>query len=85
MRQGSVAPYWNVDAQVKKDIRITESATFEFSLISTNIFNHNILFDPGDGAGMSISSPQTWGVLNSEANTPRKLEFGGRFDFYSVF
>jgi hypothetical protein len=74
-------PYWNVDAQLKKNIRITESAFFEFSFISTNLFNHNVLYDPGDGGGLSIASPGTWGVLNEQANTPRKIELGGRLTF----
>jgi hypothetical protein len=70
-------PYWNVDAQIKKDVRIAESATFEFSFISTNIFNHNIFLDPS----MDTSNPASFGVLNTQGNTPRKMEFGARVDF----
>jgi hypothetical protein len=69
--------YWNVDAQVKKDVRIAESATLEFSFIATNVFNHHDFNDPS----LDLSNPSTWGVLNSQGNTPRQMEFGARVDF----
>ena len=40
-------PYWNLDGQIKKDVRIAESATFEFSFIATNMLNHRQFDDPG--------------------------------------
>jgi hypothetical protein len=70
-------PYWNLDAQVKKGIRIAESTTFEFSFIATNVLNHRQFYDPG----MALYSPGTWGVLNDQDNNPRAMEFGGRFTF----
>jgi Carboxypeptidase regulatory-like domain len=70
-------PYWNADVQVKKDVRIAETASFEFSFISTNVFNHNIFGDPS----LDTSNPSSWGVLNFQENTPRKMEFGARVDF----
>ncbi len=70
-------PYWNLDGQIKKDVRIAESATFEFSFIATNMLNHREFFDPT----LSLSSPSEWGVLNSQANGPRAMEFGGRITF----
>ncbi|HEX4310279.1 MAG TPA: carboxypeptidase-like regulatory domain-containing protein [Acidobacteriaceae bacterium] len=70
-------PYWNLDGQIKKDIRIMESATFEFSFIATNMLNHRQFGDPSD----SISNPGGFGVLDSQANTPREMEFGGRITF----
>jgi len=69
--------YWNLDAQIKKDVRIAESATFEFSFISTNILNHRIFNDPG----LALYSPASWGVLTTQGNSPRKMEFGARVDF----
>jgi hypothetical protein len=70
-------PYWSLDGEVKKDIRIAESATFEFSFIATNMLNHRQFEDPS----MSLNSSSTWGVLNTQANPPRQMEFGGRIDF----
>jgi hypothetical protein len=69
--------YWNLDGQLKKSVRIAESATFEFSFIATNMLNHREFFDPS----MSLSSPGEWGVLNTQANNPRQMEFGGRVTF----
>lgn len=70
-------PYWNLDGEIKKDVRIAETATFEFSFIATNVLNHRQFGDPSD----SLGNPAAWGVLNSQANTPRQMEFGGRFTF----
>jgi hypothetical protein len=70
-------PYWNMDGQIKKDVRIAESATFEFSFIATNMLNHRQFGDPSLGLGETGS----WGVLNSQANSPRAMEFGGRITF----
>lgn len=70
-------PYWNLDSQLKKDIRVAESATVELSFITTNMLNHRIFYDPS----MSLQSPGAWGVLNAQGNAPRAMEFGGRIDF----
>jgi hypothetical protein len=70
-------PYWNLDAQLKKSIRIAESASFEFSFIAANVLNHREFYDPS----LNISSPSSWGTLNSQANPPRNMEFGGRITF----
>lgn len=70
-------PYWNLDGQIRKDIRIAESATFEFSFIATNMLNHRQFQD----TGLNLDSPSTWGVLNTQANPPRQMEFGGRITF----
>jgi hypothetical protein len=70
-------PYWNLDGQVKKDVRIAESTTFEFSFIATNMLNHRQFSD----TSLQVATPATWGVLNTQINPPRQMEFGGRFTF----
>jgi hypothetical protein len=76
-------PYWNVDAQVKKNFRIAESTSFEFSFTASNIFNHTVFSDPY----LSLGYSPAWGVLNTQqgsGNTPsssREMEFGGRIAF----
>jgi hypothetical protein len=70
-------PYWNVDMSLQKNIRVLERASLQFSMIFTNVFNHDILADPG----LALYSPSTWGVENTQANTPRKMEFGMRASF----
>lgn len=70
-------PYWNVDAQLKKELKIAESVNFEFSFIAANVFNHREFSDPS----MNLSSPGAWGVLNTQNGNPRQMEFGGRINF----
>ena len=70
-------PYWNMDGQIKKVVRIAESATFEFSFIATNMLNHRQFSDPT----LQLDSSAAWGVLNTQANPPRQMEFGGRITF----
>jgi len=70
-------PYWNVDVAVKKNLHITErySAEFQFNLL--NALNHKQFANPT----LDISNPGGWGVISSQANTPRQIQFGMRFRF----
>ena len=70
-------PYWNVDMSLQKNVKIWERTQLQFSMIFTNVFNHNILADPG----LALYSASTWGVQSAQANTPRKMEFGVRASF----
>ncbi|MGB9146602.1 MAG: hypothetical protein WCC14_12325, partial [Acidobacteriaceae bacterium] len=69
--------YWNLDGQIRKNFKITESANFEFSFIATNMLNHRVFDSPFLDLGYS----QAWGVLNTQQNSPRQMEFGGRVSF----
>ncbi len=71
-------PYWNVDMSLQKTLEIYESVALQFSVIFTNVFNHDILYDP---AMNLLTTPPGGGVQNSQANTPRKMEFGMRANF----
>jgi hypothetical protein len=70
-------PYWNMDISVNKNFKIFERASFEYSMIFTNVLNHTVLADPG----MDISNPSGWGVLSGEINNPRSMEFGLRLRY----
>ena len=70
-------PYWNVDLSVKKNIRISERFSTEFQFLFLNVFNHVIFANPT----LDLSAPGSWGVLSSQGNTPRQMEFGLRFRF----
>ncbi len=70
-------PYWNVDLSVKKNIRISERFSTEFQFLFLNVFNHLVFANPTQ----DISNPGSWGVLNTQGNTPRQIEFGLRFRF----
>jgi hypothetical protein len=70
-------PYWNMDAQVKKNFRIAESTSFEFSYTVANVFNHSTFSDPY----LSLGYNPAWGVLNTQQSSSREMEFGGRIAF----
>jgi Carboxypeptidase regulatory-like domain len=70
-------PYWNVDLSVKKNIRISERFSTEFQFLFLNAFNHLVFANPT----LDISNPASWGVLNTQGNTPRQMEFGLRVRF----
>jgi hypothetical protein len=74
-------PYWNVDLQVKKNFKIRESVNLELSTVFTNIFNHMQFADPGNNGGLDVTSPASFGVLNTQRNNPRQMEFGVRVNF----
>ena len=70
-------PYWNVDMSLQKNFKVWERTTIQASVIFTNVFNHNVLSDPG----LALYSPATWGVQSSQLNNPRSMEFGIRVSF----
>jgi len=53
-----------------------------FTAQFSNIMNH---FQPGStspaSSFLSIDNPTTFGVINTQANTPRQIEFGLRLHF----
>lgn len=70
-------PYWNVDVSVRKTTKITERFSVETQFLFLNVFNHDQLGDPF----LDVAVPSAWGVLNSQANSPRSMEFGLRLRF----
>jgi hypothetical protein len=41
------------------------------------MLNHRQFNDPN----LQLNSAASWGVLNTQANPPRQMEFGGRITF----
>jgi hypothetical protein len=79
-------PYWNVDMRLVKDIHVTERVSLQFQYVVTNLFNHPVFADPfaGDaqtGFGVDPTSPSTFGVVSSQGNNPRQMQFGLRLTF----
>ncbi len=75
-------PFWNVDLSIKKNIRLTERFSMDFTAIFANVFNHNQMGDPLNVLG----DVGDWGGLGGfpgvgQANSPRSMEFGLRFSF----
>ena len=79
-------PYWNVDMRIVKDIHIFERVNLQFQYVVTNVFNHPVFADPavGDaqtGLGVDPTTPSSFGVVNSQGNNPRQMQFGLRLSF----
>jgi len=70
-------PTWNLDATASKDFRINERIGATVIIQVTNTLNHFQASNPS----LNIDSPQTWGVITGQANTPRQMEFGLRIHF----
>jgi len=77
--QGPISglPYWNMDVQLSKSVRIASRLAVELTFVSTNVLNHLVFAN----TGLAVNSPATWGVINSQGNTPRQMQFGGRVRF----
>jgi hypothetical protein len=78
--------YWNVDMRLVKDIKIMERVSLQFQYVVTNVFNHPVFADPavGDaqtGLGVDPTTASTFGVVSSQGNNPRQMQFGLRLTF----
>jgi hypothetical protein len=73
--------YWNMDFSLRKNIKITEKFNFEFQMVTVNLFNHPVFYDPGPGDYLDTSSSDGFGTLPGQGNTPRTMEFGLRLSF----
>jgi hypothetical protein len=69
--------YWNMDLSLRKNIRVAERFSLEGQMMFQNVFNHHVFNDPG----METDVPGSWGVLNSQRNGARTMEFGVRVSF----
>jgi hypothetical protein len=56
---------------------VTDRVAFLFSADFLNAFNHVVFNDPT----ISIQDPASFGVINSQANNPRAVQFGLRLEF----
>src|SRR5215470_15446909 len=79
-------PYWNIDVRLVKDIHVTERVSLQFQYVVTNLFNHPVFSDPasGDaqtGLGVDPTDPGSFGVVSSQGNNPRQMQFGLRLTF----
>jgi hypothetical protein len=70
-------PYWNMDVQLQKVVRVAEGAEVQLSMVDTNVLNHLTFASPG----IAINSTDTWGVVTSQGNLPRQMQFGIRIRY----
>jgi hypothetical protein len=69
--------HWNLDASVARKFKISERVSTTFTAQFFNLFNHVMFNDPA----VSLQNPATFGVIGSQLNTPRIVEFGLHLDF----
>ena len=75
-------PYWNMDMSLRKNVKITERFNVEFQMVTVNLFNHPVFYDPGPGDYLDTSAgADGFGTLPGQGNTPRTMEFGLRLSF----
>jgi hypothetical protein len=70
-------PYSNFDLSLAKRTLVTERVAFLFSADFLNAFNHVVFNDPT----LSMQDPASFGVISSQANNPRAIQFGLRLEF----
>jgi len=70
-------PQWNLDFSIARKINFTERVSTTFTAQFFNAFNHVMFENPS----VSLQSPNTFGVISSQANSPRIIEFGLHLDF----
>lgn len=68
---------WNVDVAVYRKFPISERWSASFSGQMSNLFNVVQFADPS----MNLQSPQSFGVLGTQLNSPRIIQLGLRVDF----
>ncbi|SEF90701.1 Carboxypeptidase regulatory-like domain-containing protein [Bryocella elongata] len=69
--------YMNVDLSVKKEMRIFDRYSLEFSGVMFNALNHLDFANPS----LSLQSTSAWGVTKTQGNTPRQIQMGVRANF----
>jgi hypothetical protein len=74
---------WNLDFTIAKRTQINEHIGFTFYAQFLNALNHMEFSDPGQygSGGLNLQSPTSFGVLNSQFNTPRQVSLGLRLFF----
>ena len=70
-------PYWNFDLSLAKRTPVMDRVAFLFSADFLNAFNHVVFNNPT----LSMQDPASFGVISSQANNPRAIQFGLRLEF----
>ena len=69
--------YWNIDAKLSRNIKVTERVSANFEVIFTNLFNHVVYGNPN----LDPTNPGAWGQISGQANSPRAMQLGARIIF----
>lgn len=75
-------PRWNVDFSLGKRTKVTETVGIVFSFDFLNMFNHVEFSDPDLLEDtLNLTNPGGFGVIDSQFNQPRRIQFGFRVEF----
>ena len=69
--------YINLDFSIKKELRVFEKYSVEFSGVFNNVMNHLDFSNPS----LSLQSSSNWGTTKTQGNSPRKIQMGARLNF----
>ena len=69
--------YWNIDAKLSRQIKVTERVSANFEVVFTNVFNHVVF----GAMSLNPTNPNAWGQVGGQANSPRAMQLGGRISF----
>ncbi len=69
--------FFNLDTSIGKRFAITEKHRIEFRAEMFNLLNHVSLGNPGQ----DITAPANFGVITSQINSPRNIQFGLKYVF----
>jgi hypothetical protein len=70
-------PRWGVDLSVGKRTQLTGRVNAVFSVEAINVFNAVQFTNPT----LNLSNPTNFGVITSQANSPRAIQLGFRVEF----
>jgi hypothetical protein len=70
-------PRWDLNLSVGKRTTLTEDVNMVFAFDFFNIFNHVDFNNPS----LDLNNSRAFGVITSQGNTPRRIQFGLRVEF----
>lgn len=70
-------PLYNFDFSLGKNINFKERYQIQFSAEMLNVFNLMIFGNPS----LNLNSPTNFGVISSQASSPRQILLGAKFSF----
>jgi hypothetical protein len=70
-------PRWNLDLAIGKRVQLGGTVNAVFTAEIVNVFN-SLLYGNGN---LNLASPANFGVITSQANTPRQVQLGLRVEF----
>jgi hypothetical protein len=71
-------PFLNVNLSLSKSFKFSETTKLQLRAEAINAFNHPYF---GSGIGLDPSNPGTFGIVTTQRNNPRDIQFGAKFVF----